>query len=173
MLVLKFGGSSVSSAPAIKRTISIIRSKLGNDPVIVVVSAMGGITDLLLESCRLAAAGDEGFREKLAEIEKRHIAAVQELMPIQHQSGLLSRVKSACNDLEDTCESIYQLTEITPRTSDRILRFGETLSSRIVAETMEATGSGVNWLPAGELIITNDNFGNAQANMDKTTERVK
>ena len=73
MQVLKFGGSSVANAQNIQRVIDIVGQRAADDPSIVVVSALGGITDLLLKSCSLAAEADESYKDCLSEIESRHL----------------------------------------------------------------------------------------------------
>jgi aspartokinase/homoserine dehydrogenase 1 len=77
MVVLKFGGTSVGSAENIEKVITIVREKLNAGKLLVVVSAMGGTTDALLECGKLAATGDEAYKEKLQEIEQRHISTVK------------------------------------------------------------------------------------------------
>jgi aspartokinase/homoserine dehydrogenase 1 len=76
MLVLKFGGTSVGSAENIEKVITIVKERLKEGRLLVVVSAMGGTTDALLECGKLAAAGNETYKEKLREIEQRHISTV-------------------------------------------------------------------------------------------------
>src|SRR5688572_30969116 len=101
MQVLKFGGSSVATAENIKKVISVIKQKITTGKTIVVVSALGGVTDLLLQCSKLASGGDESYKEQLSEIEQRHLQAVRELIPINSQSSVLSFVKTQCNEIED------------------------------------------------------------------------
>src|SRR5678816_160695 len=118
MLVLKFGGTSVGSAENIEKVITIVKERLKEGRLLVVVSAMGGTTDALLECGKLAAAGNETYKEKLREIEQRHISTVKELIPVQQQSALLSLVKKMCNEMEDLCNGIFLLNELSVRTID-------------------------------------------------------
>ena len=87
MQVLKFGGSSVKNAANINKVIEIVKEKIKTDKTIVVVSALGGITDLLLQCSNLAAGADESYKEKLQEAEQRHLSAVKELLPLTQQSS--------------------------------------------------------------------------------------
>src|SRR5436189_6433955 len=119
MKVLKFGGTSVANAESIEKVISIVNERLENDSLIVIVSAFGGATDALLECGKLAAAGNETYKEKLQEIEQRHITAAKDLIPVQHQSSLLSMVKRMCNEIEDLCNGVFLLNELSPRTIDK------------------------------------------------------
>ncbi len=113
MQVLKFGGSSVANAENIKKVMAVVKEKITSDKTVVVVSALGGITDLLLKCSKLAAEGIENYKDQLAEIEQRHLQATRELIPINNQSSVLSFVKTQCNEIEDICNGIFlkNLTE--------------------------------------------------------------
>src|SRR5678815_1016461 len=124
MRVLKFGGTSVASAENIEKVIGIVKEKLNEGSLLVIVSALGGTTDALLQCGKLASAGDETYKEKLHEIEQRHIMTVKELIPVQHQSALLSLVKKMCNEIEDLCNGVFLLNELSPRTIDKLLSYG-------------------------------------------------
>lgn len=172
MQVLKFGGSSVANAQNIQRVIDIVGERIAGEPAIVVVSALGGITDLLLKSCSLASAADESYKESLAEIESRHLEAVRELIPIQGQSSVLSFVKTQCNEMEDICNGIFLLRELSPRTKDRMAGYGEILSSKIIATALQARGIDAQWLDSTQLIQTNNQYGNALVNFDLTNQLI-
>jgi aspartokinase/homoserine dehydrogenase 1 len=172
MQVLKFGGSSVANAQNIQRVIDILGQRVNGDKTVVVVSAMGGITDLLLKSCSLAAAGEETYKDCLAEIESRHLEAVRELIPIQGQSSVLSFVKTQCNEMEDICNGIFLLKELSSRTQDRMAGYGEILSSRIIATALEARGMDAQWVDSAKLIRTNNQYGNALVNFDITNQSI-
>ena len=138
MQVLKFGGSSVANAANISKCIAIIRKAIERDKTIVVVSALGGITDNLLHCATAAAAGDERYAESLKGIEQRHLDTVRELIPVTSQSSMLSMVKKTCNELEDIFKGIFLLRELSARTKDWVLSFGELLSSRILSASLGA-----------------------------------
>ena len=93
MQVLKFGGSSVANAENIDKVITLVREALTKDRTILVVSALGGITDMLIQAATAAAAGDESYKDKLQVIEQRHLETVKSLLPITRQSSTLSTVK--------------------------------------------------------------------------------
>lgn len=132
MQVLKFGGSSVASAENINRVIAILqRSIEKNTNTIVVLSALGGVTDALLEAASLASEGDDTYNEKLQLIAQRHFTAVKELIPLDQQSGVLSMVKKRCNQIEDICNGVFLLRELSLRTKDSIISYGELLSSQV------------------------------------------
>src|SRR5688572_31864736 len=101
MQVLKFGGTSVANAENINKVISIVKEALVKDKTIVVVSALGGVTDLLLGAALLASEGNESYKVEIKEFEKRHSDAVKELMPESQLSSLLALVKKVSSDVED------------------------------------------------------------------------
>ncbi len=140
MQVLKFGGTSVANGENISKTIGITAEALKRDRTLVVVSALGGVTDMLLQCGSLAAAGDEQYREKLQGVATRHLDTVKTLIPITRQSSILSLVKTRCNELEDICNGVFLLGELSPRTRDKIVSYGELLSSQIIAAGFTATG---------------------------------
>lgn len=138
MNVLKFGGSSVASAQTIQQVLQIVANHSKKNNLFVVVSALGGITDLLLQAGNEAASNNEAYKKTLSVIEKRHLDTVRELLPINSQSAVISTVKSKLNDLESLCEGAYLLSELSPKTSAVIASFGEILSSYIISEAAKA-----------------------------------
>lgn len=172
MQVLKFGGTSVGSVSALLQIHSILEERVREDQLWVVVSAFGGTTDLLLRSGQQAAQGDEDYKELLTQMEKRHLDAVKDLMPLQAQSGLLSQVKTLCNEVEDICSGIFLLGEMTARSYDKLLSYGELLSSVIIAAAFKAKGLPVDWKDSRELIVTDSKFGQAAVDFTETYARV-
>lgn len=173
MQVLKFGGTSVANAENIRKVVSIVTDAGKRNKTVVIVSALGGVTDLLLSASSLAADGDESYKEKLAVVEQRHLEAVKQLIPVAQQSQLLSLVKKSCNEIEDICSGIFLLRELTPRSKDRIGSYGEWLSSRIIAATIQSTGIDIVWKDSRELIVTNSNFTAAEVDFAATTENIR
>jgi aspartokinase/homoserine dehydrogenase 1 len=172
MQVLKFGGSSVKNAENINKVIAIVSEKIKQDKTIVVVSALGGITDILLQCSKLASEGNETYKEKLLEAEQRHLHTVKELIPITQQSRVLSMVKTLCNEIEDICNGIFLLGELSERTKDRIVSYGEILSSQIIAARFNSDAVDCEWKDSRELIITNSNFGAAVVDFTTTNKKV-
>ena len=170
MQVLKFGGSSVANAENISKVIEIIK-KYTNDKTIVVVSALGGVTDLLIKAAELAEKADEAYKAVLQETEHRHLDTVKQLIPVQQQSSILSFVKRACNEIEDICNGIFLLGELSPRTKDRIVSYGELLSSQIIHAKLQS--DDINWADARSFIVTNDNHGMAAVDFEATDKKVK
>ena len=166
MQVLKFGGTSVANATNINKVIDIVKNALKNGDAIVVVSALGGTTDKLIEAGRLASAGDEKYKETLQAIEKRHLETVKELLPVTAQSAILSEVKKQCNELEAVCEGVFMLGELSNRTLDRIVSFGELLSSVIISHKLKSLDISHQWGDCRRLIVTNSNFTNAAVHFE-------
>ena len=172
MQVLKFGGSSVANAGNISKTIEVVRKAHETDRTIVVVSALGGMTDTLLQCGIAAASGDESYRDSLTLIEQRHLNTVRQLIPLASQSGILSMVKKICNELEDIFKGIYLLRELSPRTKDCVLSFGELLSSRILSAGLNTQAVKNSWKDSRELIVTDSRFGHAQVDFRTTKRRM-
>ena len=170
MKTLKFGGTSVANANNIKLVKDIVSQN--QVPTVVVVSAFGGVTDLLLNALDLAAKNEIGYKEILSQIEERHFNAIKLLFPVAIHSGLISKVKSELNDLETLLEGAFLIGETTQRLSDKVVSYGELLSSYLISEHFKAEGLDAILKNGRELIVTNDNFGNASVNFSKTNEQV-
>ena len=168
MKVLKFGGTSVANAQNIKLVLDIVINKSKEDKLVVVVSALSKVTDMLQLAANKAAANDESYKEIVAEIEKKHLETLKELIPVGQQSGLLSHVKRIINHLETLLEGCFLLGELSARTSDTILSFGELLSSYIIAEAAKLSQKSTEYKDSRELIKTNANFGKAAVNFEIT-----
>jgi bifunctional aspartokinase / homoserine dehydrogenase 1 len=173
MQVLKFGGSSVANAENINKVITIVRRALEKDRIILVVSALGGITDMLIQAGTLAAAGDESYKEKLQEFERRHLEAVKALLPLTGQSAILSAVKTRCNEIEDVCSGVFLLGELSTRTQDKIVSYGELLSSLILAARFDSLGVANEWKDSRQLIRTDAHYGHATVDFTTTNTQIQ
>ncbi|MCM4151228.1 bifunctional aspartate kinase/homoserine dehydrogenase I [Arenibacter sp. N53] len=171
MKVLKFGGTSVANAKNISLVKNII-ANLESDKTVVVVSALGGITDLLLKTAALASSQDQTYKSILKEIEDRHLLTIKELIPIHSQSKVLSKVKSELNTLETLLEGAFLIGEITPKLSDKIVSYGELLSSYIISEYFIVEGLDICHADSRQLIKTNSNFGKAAVNFELTNQNI-
>jgi len=172
MQVLKFGGSSVANAENINKVVTLVRQALTIDRTILVVSALGGITDMLIHAAQAAANGDESHKEKLQQIEHRHLETVRTLLPLTGQSSVLSAVKTRCNEIEDICSGVFLLGELSARTQDKIVSYGELLSSLIISARFESIGVPNAWKDSRELIRTDSRFGHAVVDFTKTNSRI-
>lgn len=172
MKVLKFGGSSVAKPERIRSVIEIVKPYLKDKPALV-FSAFGGVTDSLIALSSAALAGKAEYKEELRLLETRHLDAVRELIGIQKQSSILAQVKFTFNELEDVLHGVFLVKERTPRTLDYIMSFGERLSAYIIAEAMKDQGIEAEFLDARQVVRTDNNFGYARIDFEKTNELIK
>ncbi len=172
MLVLKFGGSSVADAGSIKKVIEIVKSKSDVGPLVVVASALGGITNQLEKCGNLAKAGDESYKALLKEVESRHLAVIDGLFSLKDQSGIKGQLKMLHNELEDICQGLSLLREMNPATHDRLLSFGERFSGLIISEALRFHNLPLQYADAREMIVTDEDFGNARVDFNETRRRV-
>ena len=130
MKVLKFGGTSVATSESLSNVIKIVKNQ--KSAVAVVVSAFGGVTDLLIEMLSLAQCGDEKYKNILSKVEKQHLKTIKKFIPIEHQSAIISFLKKNINELESRLDAIHLLEEATPKNNANIASYGEILSSKII-----------------------------------------
>ena len=173
MIVLKFGGTSVANAENISKTISIIRAAQKEGPLMAVVSALGGTTDLLLGAGKSASEGRTDYKEKIKLIEERHFETIKGLIPVTHQSGIIFEVKRRINELEDLCDGIFLIGEFSPKTADKMASYGELLSSLIISQRLVSLNVAHQWVDSRELIRTDSNYTFAAVNTAVTNEQVK
>ena len=172
MKVLKFGGSSVASSENINKVINIVKDSSYKNNIVLVVSALGGVTDLLLEAGTLACKNNASYLEIFKTLEEKHLQITRELIPVNNQSGVLGTVKKMLNKLENTLEGVFLINELSAKTSDKIVSFGELLSSYIISEALKNRDLDAVLKNSQELIITNENFSNAAVKFDKTNAAI-
>jgi aspartokinase/homoserine dehydrogenase 1 len=170
MKVLKFGGTSVASASSIKQ-VQLIIAQAELPKMAVVVSALGGVTDLLLQAAAIASEQDLTYKDGLKKIEERHLGVIKELLPVRSQSIALSKVKSELNVLETLLEGAYYIGEITPRLSDKIVSFGELLSAYIISEYFREVGLDAVFKDSREILVTDNTHGKATVDFQKTSTK--
>lgn len=173
MQVLKFGGSSVANAENISKVAAIVSKAVEKESTILVVSALGGVTDQLIDIGVKAAAGNELYKEQIQLLENKHLDAVRALLHIQNQSATLSWVKQQLNELERVCDGIFLLGELSARIKDRLVSYGELLSSYIITAKLTELNMQPLWTDARQLIRTNDLYGNAVVLFDKTFTNIQ
>jgi aspartokinase/homoserine dehydrogenase 1 len=168
MKVLKFGGTSVGSVSSIKTLLQILKeeNQNGSKPV-VVLSAMSGITNLLVSMAEGAAEGKE-FTAELAELERRHFEVVKALLDIQNQNPAYTRLKIHFNQLEELLQGVLTLRELTAKTRDTILSYGERCSAMMISKIAAQHFPEAMFVDASELIRTDSSFGNARVNLELT-----
>jgi len=172
MIVMKFGGTSVENATAISRAAKIVAGRVAENPV-VVVSAMAKVTDQLVAMANYAGRGDAetalDFSQKLR---ARHIDTTTELLGSAKTKDFLAGLKRDFDGLDDLVRGICAVGEITPRTTDNILAFGERVNSKIVAAAFSALGLNAAHVDARECIVTDNQFTRAIPQFDATNDRL-
>ncbi|MCG8307616.1 MAG: bifunctional aspartate kinase/homoserine dehydrogenase I, partial [Cytophagales bacterium] len=174
MKVLKFGGTSVGSSDSIRKVIDIVADyKSGNTHVAVVSSAMAGVTNKLMEMGQKASRNDESYMDILKGIEDLHFSIIKDLLKIKYQSHVLASVKKMLNELEDLMHGVFLLKELSLRSTDLLLSFGERLSCYIINAYANQQGLETELLDARELIKTDDRFGKGRVQMGATTGNIR
>ena len=168
MKVLKFGGSSVGSVNSILSVKKIVEAV--EEPVIVVVSALGGITDQLINTSQMASEGNEAYEKEYRDIVNRHIEMVYTVIPAgDARSLLLDQVNELLNELKDIFQGIYLIRDVSPKTLATIVSYGERLSSIIVATLIE----GAVWYDSRTFIKTEKKHSKHILDSELTTGLIK
>ena len=162
MKVLKFGGTSVGSVEAIRQVAEIVISKAKVEQVIVVVSAVGGVTDKLLKIADLAQGREDSYQDAISQLKTQHIDIFSTLTN-QRESAEIDAVFS---ELEEICRGVYLLKELTPRSSDYIVSCGERLSSYMIATFIKQSFPKTTLFDSRHVIKTDKTFGHANVDFD-------
>lgn len=171
MKVLKFGGTSVGTPENLRKVKDILASGQP-EKTVCVVSALGGVTNMLHECSELAAAGDESYESLLQKIEARHLDTIKDLMPVQDQSIAFGKIKIMLNELEDIMKGIFLIRELSPKTLDKVLSFGETFSSNIIVDYLNAEGLTTDLGDSKALIKTDNTHNNANVDFEVTNSNI-
>ena len=163
MKVIKFGGTSVATSDSLKKVFSIIENEEDNS--IIVVSALGGITDILQDFINSKGANSVDY---LKQIEEKHLEVIHGLSKIENQSPLLSFLKQKLNELETILEAVSTIDEITKKTISKVLSFGEILSSKIIFEILKERGNDISYIDSREVIFTKYHNNNEIVDEEKT-----
>jgi aspartate kinase len=160
---MKFGGTSVEDAQAMKRTTGIVRGRRDRGlETVVVVSAMAKVTDLLLSAASAAGRGDKAGALAIgARLRHRHIDTAAALLAAERATRLQSALQQEFDSLDDLLRGIAAVGELTPRTNDLVVSFGERLSSRMIAEAFDQFGLNGVHVDARSCIITDATYGKA------------
>jgi aspartate kinase len=167
-LVMKFGGTSVGSVPAIRNLIEITRTaKAEWGRVAVIVSAMSGVTDILLNTAHAAANGETAPVEAaLNTVREKHFAALAELAP--NHTAVHGLINEYLDEFKALCHAMHVLGEASPRALDAIASLGERMSAPLVAAALEAAGLPATAVDAAEVVVTDSAFQSAIPDMEAT-----
>lgn len=175
-LVMKFGGTSVGNPDAFLQAISIVRQARQDwQHVNVILSAMTGVTDLLLESISRAISGQPEFiNTATIQLRQKHFSVIEEIiLDGDRQDQVKQDVFHLINDFASLCQAIAVLGEATPRVMDAVVSLGERLSIRIFAAGLNNRGIHAQFVEATELIVTDDIFQGAHPDFKSTTRKVR
>ena len=176
-LVMKFGGVSVGSAPALAQVLDIVARESSRwDSVLVVVSALDGVTDMLLEAAQLARiANQRGYRRIAANLRSRHFAIMEQLpLDRSERSTLEAEIDHLLSEMLDYCLQIsaHLNVELSPLHSDAVVAIGERMSARLIAALLRHNGIRCAAVDGTDLLVTDEVFGNANPNLQITAQRV-
>lgn len=172
MKVLKFGGTSVGSAKNIQKVIEIVKNESLSENVTVVVSAIGGITDKLLAAADKAIEKNKNYKNDFESLRLKHVEVIDGLLSGESHETTLDIVLNHLSKLEKILDGIYLINELSPKTTDKLLSFGELLSSLIIYETMKLHDLNIQLKNSQNLIVTDSNFTNAAVNFGETNENI-
>jgi aspartokinase/homoserine dehydrogenase 1 len=174
MKIFKFGGTSVATPECIQNIIRIIQSLKKEDrPRAIVVSAFGGVTDHLIEMSRNAAAGKEAYLTSFRVLSQRHLQAVNKLIPKENRTRVRQEVKAKVDELADTLHGVFLVKELSPKSLDFIMSFGERLSAYIICESFQSIGIPSEFLDTRPLFKTNETFGFARVDKKTTNKNLQ
>ena len=166
MKVLKFGGTSVGSVESISKLLQIIeKERLNSGNPVVVLSAMSGVTNLLSSMADKASQGGS-FSNELKELENRHFHVIKELLAVSRQNPVFTKLRILFNELEDLLQGIMILRELTPRTRDLVLSYGERCSTFMISKIAGQNSDNDAYINAVDVIKTDSSFGQARVNME-------
>ncbi len=170
----KFGGASLADSAAVRHAVEIVR-RHRSEPTVVVVSAMAGTTDALLEVAHQAGTGESRTVASLiARLRTRHVEVARSLLPGGRlRADVLLHIGDLFTELEALAQGLRLLRELTPRTTDYLVSRGERLSARLVAAALEAAGTRARYVDALELIHTDAAFGHAAPDHSRTDRAVQ
>ncbi len=170
--IMKFGGTSVGDADCIERVVEIIRSSSRESDLVVVVSAMSGVTNRLTEAATRSEAGDrETVATIFADLRKQHEAAAASLTrSVGEHKRICQQMEEILQEGEHLCHGTILLRELTLRARDAISSLGERLSAPLVAAALASRGVATEAIDATELVVTDSNHGAAEPQMEATRE---
>lgn len=167
MRVMKFGGSSVATPERIQQVIGIVAER-AVQPVAVVVSAFGGVTDELIAMGHKASRGEMDYLDTLKNVKERHYTIAEALIPAKRMESVNAHLEKEFKELTDALQGIALIRELTKRTLDLLMSFGERLSAYIIAAAMQEKVKNAIFVDARGLITTDRHFGSGHVNYDHT-----
>lgn len=175
-LVMKFGGTSVGSIDALAKATQIVRDARAQYPrVVVITSAMSGVTDLLLKSAGLAAQGNiDALPDAEALLKEKHFSAAEALIKDEKlRENTKQEINSLIQMLVSLCKAIAVLGEASPRAMDAVASLGERMSVHLLGAVVESAGVKAKAIESSEFVVTNSHFQSASPDFEVTTQRTR
>ncbi len=173
MIILKFGGSSVADANRIRQIAKIIDEYKYQNNLIIVVSALQGVTNLLEESGYLALTGTNDYNDTLKIIENRHFEIINELVDSKNRTEIAAHLKMLCNEAEDICHGISILGEYSDRSKAKLLSLGERMSSGVISAAFNHLGHPNQLVNTQEILVTDSNYLSGRINHDESRKKAE
>jgi bifunctional aspartokinase / homoserine dehydrogenase 1 len=174
MKVLKFGGTSVGTPETIKSLIAILKDYYQKgEHFTVVFSAFSKVTDLLIDMATKASKGDETYTQVFEQVKKRHFDAIDQLLTTEIKAEVEAKLELNFKGLSDILHGIFLIREVSSRTSDFVVSFGERNSAFIIAHALQAAGIPSEFLDARKVIKTDNNFSNAKVDFNETNHLIQ
>ncbi len=171
---MKFGGTSMADAERIRVAAGLMAKEANKRPVVAVVSAMAGITDLLLDTLQYAEQGNrEQMKTKLDELDERHVATCRELLPAGARDKTMKEIATTVAGFRRIAEGMAMLGERPPRSVDEAVAFGEHLSSTLTAAYLRSQGIASEAVNCKEIVVTDAIFGSASPLMEPTEKKAR
>ncbi len=171
---MKFGGSSLGDSERMQRAAEIVRQAAAEAEVAVVVSAMGGVTDMLLRAATEASAGDrEHAKSVRRELARRHREVADALLSAGEQATVLPRLAEQVTNFENLCSGFSLVREVTPRAMDALSSLGEVMSATLMAAILRSRGVAAEAVDATDLIVTDNYFGNANPILEESRPKIR
>ncbi len=167
---MKFGGTSVGDADAMRRMCRIVERE--HRPRLVVVSALSGVTDLLFTLAAAAGRGEAVGAEGEV-LRRRHHEMTAQVASPSVRARVAREIDATCDELASLLHAVSVLHELTPRSTDAIVAFGERLSSRLAAGALASTTAGATWIDAADILVTDATHGRAVPQINATSVRVR
>lgn len=173
MKILKFGGSSVATAERIQNIANIVKPRIdAGEKLVLVFSALGGVTDMLIEMSTLASKGKEKYIALYHQFTDRHTKAMHQIFNGVPHDHIYDKLNENHNTLKDLLKGIYLIREASPRTMDYVLSFGERNANLIITEALRISNIDATYVDARHIIVTNKDFGNAKVNFKITDSKI-
>ncbi|MDR1636348.1 MAG: bifunctional aspartate kinase/homoserine dehydrogenase I [Treponema sp.] len=173
MRVLKFGGTSVGSPAGVEKIIEILKDKEHKDTAVVVVSAFSGVTDSLIGIAKDAAPGGGDRQGRVKDLRKRHLDVLDHFVKGDERKAAAAGLDGFIRELSRVLDGVAMLGELSPRTLDYVMSFGERLSASLLVSILSSRGIKAEFLDARPLVKTDSEFGRARFLPEETYANIR